>query len=131
MKKKEESIKRHNAVSPGDEWIFIVIFVVLLVFFVNLLLVPQTEDETNAILEKLTIDSESSNHELAFLDGNIIDQARLESMSKLSYDSIKQELGVEKEFYIYLEDSMGRLIPIDSKACLGSSKATVNGIKCS
>lgn len=131
MKKRKKRVRRHTTIRRADEWIFMVIFVVLLVFFISFLSESQPRDEATGVLEKLTMDSTNANNKIAFIEGNSIDKEKLESISKLSYDQIKQELGTDKDFYIYLEDSKGRMIPIDSKNCLGSSKAMVNGIKCS
>lgn len=134
LKKRKKRVKRkrheRHKISPADEWIFMVIFLILLVFFISLLSKPYPEDEAVVVLEKLSIDSENANNKVAFIEGNKIDEGRLVSVSRLNYDQIKKELGIDKEFYMYIEDPNGKLIPINSKTCIGSSKAMVNGIRC-
>jgi lipopolysaccharide export LptBFGC system permease protein LptF len=131
FKRGKKRARSRRRISRFDEWILMIIFVALLIFFIDLLSVPRAEDETIIALEKLTLNSQNANQKIAFIEGNSINEAKLESVSQLNYNQIKQELGTDKDFYLYLEDSRGRVVPIDGKLCLGSSKATVNGVKCS
>ncbi len=76
-----------------------------------------------------TLGSEQ-NSSAAFVKGTKIDTERLAAITNMSYESIKDQLGLDSDFCIYLEDEKGNLIPLDGKMGVGSPYANLSGKGC-
>ena len=67
-----------------------------------------------------------------FITGNVIDPVALKDLTKTDYEELKQKYGIESDFVIYIKDKDGNIIPVsENELCIGSSKAKVNGQRCS
>ena len=64
-------------------------------------------------------------HELGFAKGGVIDSGKLEEVEKMSYAQIKEHLGIQKDFCMYLEDDKGKII-----LAKGSAKLAQDGLAC-
>ncbi len=93
---------------------------------------------TNKRSEKLQSEAEnlpatlSSQQNLTsvFIQGSKIDEQKLSEAINLSYANLKDLLGVESDFCIYVEDENGNVVPMEGKAGIGSPIANLSGKGC-
>jgi hypothetical protein len=91
------------------------------------------QDNANVILQKL-----KNNPQLDVItDDNELNMTRLEEISKWNYSDLKQTLGVQSDFCIYVQDQEGRVIPLGntteqkySFGKPGGSTINVSGKRC-
>jgi hypothetical protein len=110
----------------GQAWsidlIFGVIIFMISVGIIYALLVSRDRQD----VAPLRIESEVIANKLAFdpqlrvAENNQLNPQSLANLTRLQYDALKAQLGVQDEFCIYLEDSQGNLIYIQD----GSTKYT-------
>lgn len=65
-----------------------------------------------------------------FVEGSKIDDEKLREAVNLSYDNLKDLLGVDSDFCIYLEDENGNIVPMEGKVGIGSPLANFSGRGC-
>jgi hypothetical protein len=85
------------------------------------------EDDSKKIPNSLGSDQ---NFTSTFIYNSKVDEAKLIGVSNLSYESLKNNLGVSSDFCIYFEDENGNLVPIGDKQGLGSPVANISGKSC-
>lgn len=93
---------------------------------------------TNKRSEKLQSEAEnlpatlSSQQNLTsvFIQGSKIDEQKLSEAINLSYANLKDLLGVEADFCIYVEDENGNVVPMEGKMGIGSSLTNLSGKGC-
>lgn len=124
--------------SKAQSWSIDVIIGVLIfigAFFVVYALLnsnPETKasnlkDEASAVVKKVT--SEGS---LKIVDGNEVNESKLNELKNLPYDELKRILAIEGDFCIYFEDDKGNLVLIDnSYKGVGSQNIVIGGTPCS
>lgn len=66
----------------------------------------------------------------AFLENNKVNVQTLETMEKIPYDQLKNELGIKDDFCILLVNSSGSYRTINGKLGVGSDKVTIQGYQC-
>jgi hypothetical protein len=57
--------------------------------------------------------SSEQNLSVSIIEGSKVDVARLEEITQLRYEILKQHYGVKSEFCLYFEDEGGNVIPIN------------------
>jgi len=73
----------------------------------------------------------SKSNELNVVDGEEVDESKLENLLEQDYGDLKKQIGTEHEFCIYLEDENGNVIFINSSFTgIGSNEINVSGIPC-
>lgn len=124
--------------SKAQSWsIDVIIGVIIFIgaFFVVYALLnsnPETKasnlkDEASAVVKKVT--SEGS---LKIVDGNEVNESKLNELKNLPYDELKRILAIEGDFCIYFEDDKGNLVLIDnSYKGVGSQNIVIGGTPCS
>ena len=65
-----------------------------------------------------------------FIKGTKIDDQKLGEALNLSYENLKQLLGIQSDFCIYFEDEKGNVVPIRNKIGIGSPLVNFSGRSC-
>ena len=65
-----------------------------------------------------------------FIEGSKIDDQKLRKAVNLSYANLKDLLGMDSDFCIYLEDENGNIVPMEGKVGIGSPLANLSGRSC-
>ena len=65
-----------------------------------------------------------------FITGTKIDDQKLGEALNLSYENMKQLLGIQSDFCIYFEDEKGNVVPIRNKMGIGSPLVNFSGKSC-
>lgn len=107
-----------------DAIIGLVLFIVAVVLLYYLS-GPTAKNKQN---EKLHLESErlpamltsQQNITGIFTRGTKVDEQKLVEALGLSYDNLKQLLGIESDFCIYFEDEKGNIVPIRNRMGIGS-----------
>ena len=124
--------------SKAQSWsidIIIGVLVFIGAFFVVYALLnsnPETKttnlkEEASIVIKKMT-----SEGYLKIVDGNEINESKLNELKNLPYDELKRILAIEGDFCIYFEDDKGNLVLIDnSYKGVGSQNIVIGGTPCS
>ena len=119
-----------------DALIAVALFTIVLIFFFGLSL----RDSGKAKVENLQADSGKlttsvggrQNQTSSFVANSKIDEQKIAELSNMSYEQLKNFLGIDSDFCLYFEDSQGNIINFSgNKTGRGSSNATVAGVSCS
>jgi len=111
-----------------DERLFMVLFVAIIVFSFSAVNSLEEQKESKKIIQKFVLSE--GNSDVAFIVRDRIDRSRLERVSQMSYEDLKQELGIKKEFYMFFEDQNGNMVPIGNRTCIGSPMVEISGQRC-
>ena len=65
-----------------------------------------------------------------FIKGTKVDDQKLGEALNLSYESLKQLLGIQSDFCVYFEDEKGNVVPVRNKIGIGSSLVNFSGKGC-
>ena len=65
-----------------------------------------------------------------FVQGSKINDQNLRDAMNLSYENLKDLLGVNSSFCIYIEDENGNIVPMEGKVGIGSPFANFSGKGC-
>ncbi len=87
--------------------------------------------EKDILESQLIAADQSRDNGLAVVIDGKVDKERLDALSQMQYKELKTRLGVKSDFAIYFVDNNGELVPLTEKLCIGSSKASVAGVRCS
>ncbi len=135
-------IKRCVFLAKGQTWstdalVAVVIFMVVVVSFfyitgrsVDNKKLDDYADDAGRIPELF---AGSSNSSLVFIQGNKVDVEKLENLTVLDYEQMKQQLGISSDFCIHFEDEKGNVIFINSTnniTGIGSPKAVIGNYTC-
>jgi len=125
--------------SKAQSWsidIGIAVFVFIVAFLsVYGLLNADKNTQTSELKEEASIvikqvSSEDTN--LRIIDGNQINESKLNELKNVNYDELKRKLRVAGDFCIYFEDDEGNLVIIgNSYTGIGSSVIYLSGTPCS
>ncbi len=143
---KKKQNKEVDDVNRGQVWsidvlLGVVIFIsIILVFYVT---IGSNQSRGVETLEADALNLKTGleqNHDLGFLQEDIIDEAKLENFineAEINYNKTKEKLGIRGEFCIFFEDENGNLILLQSnKTGIGSTesddsnKVMISGIPC-
>lgn len=118
-----------------DAVIAIALFMIVAIFFFSLTSDSPDNRKVKGLefeIGKLSLAvSGSRNASSAFIIGSKVDEGRLERLANISYQQLKDEIGINAEFCIHFEDEKGNIINVSgNKTGIGSSFVTVGGIKC-
>ena len=108
-----------------EERFFMVLFVAIIVFSLSAVNSLEEQKESKKIIQKFVLSE--GNSDVAFI---VRDRIRLERVSQMSYEELKQELGIKKEFYMFFEDQNGNMGPIGNRTCIGSPMVEISGQRC-
>jgi len=130
-KKKRELFSFNNAIIL---LVILMLFVLLKTIFIPAETISLLKEikvdlaqEAEIVLDKLTDGLE----EISLLSSNELIEEKFETLDKMGYDEVKDMLGIENEFCIFLEDVTGNLVKIDDlNLAIGSDKIYINGIPC-
>ena len=87
----------------------------------------ELKEEAFIVLESLA----SEVPDIGILDGNEVNQAKLEALLGMEYSDIKERIRIENEFCLFLEDENGNVIYIESgKPGIGSEKIKISDDPC-
>ncbi|OIO63721.1 hypothetical protein COV22_02520 [Candidatus Woesearchaeota archaeon CG10_big_fil_rev_8_21_14_0_10_47_5] len=127
----------------GQNWSFDAILAVsIFIVAVSAFFYMTTVSARSRLVTQLSMDAEvisesiiSSHNQssLTFIDSNNkVDKMRLHDFMNRSYESIRDELGIEGDFCIYFEDKNKTLVVLDgNRSGIGSSRMSIGGINCS
>lgn len=73
----------------------------------------------------------ASEQSTSFLKGSEVSNEKVQEVANLSYEILKEFLGIESDFCIYFEDEKGNIVPVSNKLGIGSSLVEINGKSCS
>jgi Na+/phosphate symporter len=127
--KKKELFNFHNAIILLA---ILILFVILKTVFIppsGLLEEAKSDltEEAEIVLDKLTDDSV----EVALLNANELIEERIENLDSMDYEEVKNILGVDSDFCIFIEDTNGDIVEIDDTGSgIGSDKISINGNPC-
>ena len=65
-----------------------------------------------------------------FIKSTKVDDQKLGDALNLSYENLKQLLGINSDFCIYFEDEKGNIVPVRNKIGIGSSLVNFSGKGC-
>jgi len=89
--------------------------------------IPGLVEEANIVLYTLT----DGQAEVSVLKSNEIIEEKIENLDQMSYNEIKNMLGIKNDFCIFFEDVSGNLVKIDGiSSGVGSGKIYINGEPC-
>lgn len=111
-----------------EERFFMVLFVTIIVFSLSAANSIENQKESKKVIQKFVLSE--GNSDVAFIVRDRIDQSRLDKVSQMSYEELKQELGIKKEFYMFFEDENGNIVPLGNRTCIGSPMAEIAGQRC-
>jgi len=108
-------------VKQGQAWsmdlvVGVLIFLLVAGIIYSLLIDRDSNDvgplrlESEVIATKLTADSSGEN--LAVAENNVLDSTKLVELADKDYEQLKSELGVQREFCVFLTDDSGNLVYI-------------------
>ena len=124
--------------SKAQSWSIDIIIAVLVFigafFVVYALLNSSPEAKTNSLKDEASIivKKVTSDGSLKIIDGNEINESKLNELKNLPYDELKRILAIEGDFCIYFEDDKGNLVLIDnSYKGVGSQNIVIGGTPCS
>ncbi|MBI2657334.1 hypothetical protein HYX08_01420 [Candidatus Woesearchaeota archaeon] len=101
--------------------IILVLIVALIALAVSVLdKANKPEMEAKKIKDMLLDD-----HEISMAAKGVIEESRLSQIRDMGYDDLKNSLGAENDFCIYIEDENGNII-----LAKGSSKLGMDGMAC-
>ena len=131
-KKKEVERMYRGQVWSVDVIIGVVIFISILTVFYAIL--SESGEDVNALLRAnadTVIIRFTQDPDLRVLEGNNkLNLSRLELVGNHSYERLKEKLGIQGEFCIYLEDEFGRLVTIGNKTGIGNPQLNISGTPC-
>ncbi len=88
----------------------------------------EIKSESNALPGVL---SSQNQENLSFVENSKVSKERLASFANLSYEEVKQKLGMKYDFCIYLEDEEGKIVNITyGRPGVGSPSAVLAGAAC-
>jgi hypothetical protein len=120
-----------------DLVIAVVVFGFMAVIFYSLVVI---QDQPS--VEELEKNAEAINAELengvpncgVIIAGQTVDEAKLQCLFGMDYDALKQEIGIDGEFCIYLEDTAGGLYIVSNqtanKTGFGNPQLIISGTPC-
>lgn len=134
MKLKKLGMRKAQTWST-DTVFAVVIFVFLLIFVFSFIGSQQRSQNVKEMQgESAKIPSILGSQEkenLSFIENDKVNKEKLATFANLSYEEIKQKLGLRYDFCIYFEDEEGRIINLTyGRPGLGSPNATLAGLAC-
>lgn len=129
----------HKRMKRGQTFSTDALIAVVLFFMAAIMLFYLSEPAADSRQAgKLQRDSESlilalsseQNTSAVFIKGAKIDTGKLDATVNLSYESLKNQLGVDSDFCVYFEDEQGNIVPIKGKMGVGSPLANFSGRSC-
>lgn len=121
----------------ADVLLAIIIFSIILVGFFYITGLTAQSEKTKAMAsqaEKIheSLTTSSNKTSIAFIEGNKIDMKKLEMFANMSYQQIKNYLGVSGgDFCIHLEDESGDIIYISgNRSGIGSEQVIIGNKPC-
>ena len=126
----------------GQTWSFdlivaVAIFILVIGLFYGYLAKDRSENndlflEDGKLLAYMSNCDNKDGSELCFMSKGEADNVKLDEFYNYTYEYVKEEFGVNKDFCIYVVDSKGNLFPIDDKTGVGSSDLilTESGLLC-
>lgn len=116
-----------------DMIIAVVIFVLMISVLYTVLnrearvdLIDLQVDANNGISRLSDKEAETCN----FLDGQTVNVTQLEACFNQDPDTIRQQLGIENKFCLYLEDKEGRVIYISDRPGAGDNELIIGPTPC-
>lgn len=105
----------------------VVLFIVIVGIFYAFLTSDNPGDDVTllrgdakTVAHKINCDVENS--DVCVVENGRVDSVRLETLYGADYDTLRNELGVDGDFCIYLRDARGRLVPVGGKSGVGNNK---------
>ena len=124
--------------SKAQSWsIDIIIGVLVFIgafFVVYALLNSNPETKTNNLKDdaSLVVKKVTSEGYLKIVDGNEINESKLNDLKNLTYDELKRILAIEGDFCIYFEDDKGNIVLINnSYKGIGAPNINLSNTPCS
>lgn len=128
--------KNHEKAARKKREIFTVRNAVYLIFAIMVISIldaahisskASLEKDAKMVLSKISDESTA----ISFLDSNNVVEEKIENLDKMNYEDIKDIVGIESDFCIYLEDVTGNLIAVgNDKSGIGSNKIHINNKPC-
>lgn len=125
--------------SKAQSWsidIIIGVIVFMAAFFIIYALINSDKSATTESLkeEALIVIKQvaSGSSSLRVIDGNEINQSRLNELKNLSYVELKRQLRIDGDFCIYVEDENGNIVLLNnSYRAIGAPSINISGAPCS
>jgi len=77
------------------------------------------------------IDTQTAiNKDLSVIDKGSVDKTKIEELYGQDYESLKQRLGIQGDFCIYIVDQNGYVIPVNGTIGYGNGNLTISGVSC-
>lgn len=61
---------------------------------------------------------------------NELNRSKLEDLTMMNYDQLKQRFGIQGDFCLYLKNERGKVVPIDNQMGIGNPAINVSGVPC-
>ena len=74
--------------------------------------------------------SSEQNISSVFIEGTKVNEGKLGRTLDTSYETLKDQLGIDSDFCIYFEDEKGNIVPMRGKVGIGSPLANISGNSC-
>ena len=130
-------LKKQGQTWSMDLIIAVVIFIAVVAAFYAFLSSSTDEDSVVALQDTAKTAGRRLNCDVQTGDGTCVinkgsvNSTQLEALSGIDYVDLKDELGIQDEFCIYIKDLDGNLIPIGARSGVGSSTLILSdGIRC-
>lgn len=124
-REREDKVQR----SKGQSWsidliIGVIIFMLVVAIFYALLSSSDEEESIDGLRNDadavIAISEGTDARSLGLIDQNgVIDNAKLDELCDLPYDEVKNRLGIESDFCIFIEDEDGNIIPCGTSNKIG------------
>lgn len=111
----------------------LVFFAAFVIFYILVGSKPDTKvsnlrQEASAAVNQIS----SSDALYKVVDGNELNDSRLEMLKNTDYDELKRIMRTDGDFCIYIEDEQGQIVRIDnSYSGIGSQNINLNEVPCS
>lgn len=118
-----------------DSLIGIALFSFIIIFVFYFLGTQQRSERVDAMKQESSsltnVLGSPQKENLSFIEGTKISKERLASFANLSYEEIKDKLGLDYDFCLYFEDDKGNIINLTyGRPGVGSPNVSVSGAEC-
>lgn len=114
----------------------VVIFIIAFFVLYNIVSARTTSRIANLQqeAERVSKEATSENSSLSVLNGEVLNETRVLTLSKQDYDELKKKIRIQNEFCIYFEDKEGNIINFTNESNytigIGSPEINISGVAC-
>lgn len=124
----QRALRRQVERERLETWIFYAL-VVAVILAIAFFVMQTARRETSPQAGSSAILNTINNSPAGFINGDTVNTQALVNFDR-NYNRIKQEYGIDSDFYVVFEDQAGNPIVIGNQICHGSQKAAQTNPQC-